>query len=370
MRKEDLNAVVNQYFPRAVLYSEDENTLTYLIVDHYPDVSERFSKIYEVMTREGHYPLLVKEGEDTVLKVTKKASRRGFSGKIVFALFAVTIASVMYTGYLSVQAYNKVLGLVGSTTSYGSTGFNVILFTLAVLTPLFLHELGHYIEARRGRVPSSFPFPIPAPVVSPLGTFGAIMLMRYLPKSLRDLLKLGLSGPLVGVSLSIVVFGLSYSFSPTIPMSAVQAGVSKGLLAPVSVAPLSALIISQLRPSPEGFTTLMNPAAEAAYLILLIHFANLLPIGQLDGGHVFRALTSMRTHYWASIGVSALAIIYSFVAPSMGWLAFFVVLAWILSGMRPHLGTANLLSSLDNREKAKYAGIYVLLLVLTFPVIT
>ena len=375
MHEEELNSLISRYFS-FLPYEEDEYAYSYIVINALNGLSadEAFSKLYDDLVNSGHYPLLYKVGSDLILKVSKRASRRkGRYGMISAILFTATTLSVIFTGYLSVESYNQTMSKLESMSSSilkSSLLLGTTAFSLAVLIPLFFHELGHYIVTLKSKTPATFPVPIPAPYVSPLGTFGALIMMRYLPKRMKDLVKLGISGPLVGVALSMIALYLSSLISPTLPANIVAKGVSIGVLSPIAISPLGAILISYFISSPQGFVRIMNPAAEAAYLILLIHFANLLPIGQLDGGHVFRALTSRRAHFITSAAVSLIAIIVSFLYPYLSWLGIFVVLAWLISGTRPHIGAANTLSYLTPKEKAFYGLLYILLVLTTFPIPT
>jgi Zn-dependent protease len=193
-------------------------------------------------------------------------------------------------------------------------------------------------------------------------------MMRYFPKKLVDLAKVGISGPLFGVVLSIAIYVASFLTSPAIPQSIVTKGIAEGVLSPLTISPLSAYLISIYLGGGLNSVRLMTPVAEAAYLILLIHFANLLPIGQLDGGHVARSLTSAKIHFAVSLTTSILGVASSLIFPELTWLAIFIVLAWILSGTRPHIGAANMLDSMSTKGKLLYGTTYVLLLAATFPI--
>ncbi len=373
MREDEINSIISRYFS-FLSYGEDEYTYSFIIIGALNGLSvdEAFSGLYDDLVGQGHYPLLYKVGNDLILKVSKKASRKkGRYGLISSVLFIATTLSVIFTGYLSVEGYNQAMSKLGNIIS-ASLGSSILLgttaFSLAVLVPLFFHEVGHYVITLKSKTPATFPVPIPAPYVSPLGTFGALIMMRYLPKRMKDLVKLGISGPLVGVILSMVALYLSSLISPVLPAGVIAKGVSLGVLSPIAISPLGAIFVSYLIPAPTGFVRIMNPAAEAAYLILLIHFANLLPIGQLDGGHVFRALTSRRVHFITSAAVSLIAIAFSFLYPYLSWLGIFVVLAWLISGTRPHVGAANTLSYLTPKEKLFYGLLYFALILITLPV--
>lgn len=371
MIQEEIECVLSKYF-NFVFSGEDEISLEY-VVEPKPglDLDDAFSGLYDEIVPIGHYPLLIKVGDVLVIRITKEPKGVKMRKFLSSILLAATVLSVMVTGYFSTLGYNEIvdaLSTLGVNVAKVDVLVGMTFFTLAVVLPIFLHEAGHFFTATRYKVPATFPLPIPAPLISPLGTFGAIIQLRYLPKNLKGLAELGISGPLVGVTLSMIIFTVSYILSPQIPASVLSVGVGRGLVTTVPIAPLGTLLIAYIVPSIPGGVTLMNPAAEASYLILLVHFANLLPVGQLDGGHIFRSLTSIRTHSYISMITIVLGIFTSFMIPSLSWIGIFMVLAWILSGTRPHYGSANMLSSLSTNKKLKYGVLYIALLILTLPV--
>jgi len=347
------------------------------LVDPKPgvDIEEGFSKVYDRAVELGYYVILVKTGSTLVLRAFLNPG--GLSDRkrtLTVALFIATIFSVGITGYVQTVAYNNIVYKLRSL-NVDVPSFNpaigALVFTAAVLIPILAHELGHFLVARKTSTPASFPLPIPAPIISPLGTFGAIIQMRHLPKRMKDLAYLGIAGPLVGVILAVVFFAVSYFTSPMISLNSAKVAMGQGLLAPVQIVPLATLAISFIVShllSFSGKVVIMNPAAYAAFLILLIHFANLLPIGQLDGGHVFRSLTSVKAHRIFSLASTLLLVIISFMAYQLSWLGFFAVIAFILTGLRPHYGSANTLSRLRKSDKLLIGLIYILLLMLTAPV--
>ncbi len=366
----EVEAELSKYF--TFILSGRTETSTEYIVEPLPGYSleEAFSLFYDEVVPKGYYPLLTGSGDTYVLLLPNSPRRVKVRRKLAAALLGATIASVAITGYFSVQSYNEVIASlrnIGISIEGTNIWVGTLFFSLAVLLPIFLHEAGHFITAMRTKLPASFPLPIPAPLISPLGTFGAIIQLLYLPKHVKELAKLGISGPLVGTLLALALFGGAYALSPQVPEEQVAEAISRGLLIPISVAPLGSLLVSRLIPVELGSVVLMNPAAEAAYLILLIHFANLLPVGQLDGGHVFRALTSVKIHRYASIATALGGFAAAFLYPPLSWLGFFMLIAWFISGTRPHYGAANTLSKLDAGDRLKIGALYAFLLALTFP---
>lgn len=363
--------VLGKYFDYA-LTSETENYYEFVVTPRFPrSLDDAFSKLYDELVPKGYQPLLIPTNGMYIMRISK-LPRTGRRRRLIPAiLFIATVASVLITGYFSSDSFNDVmleLRRLGAAEYDIPVFINSIFFTLAVLVPIFIHELGHFVTAKKHAVPTSFPMPIPAPMVSPLGTFGAIIEMRFLPKTLKDLIKLGIAGPIAGTTLSLLIFLIAYTLSPTIPQDVALKAIKEGMLVPLPFAPLGALLITDFLLAGSNNVIIMSPAAEAAFLILIIHFANMLPIGQLDGGHVVRALTSIEIHKKLGYLSLAASLVISFLFPSLTWLSLFAVLATVLTGLRPHIGASNLTLTLTSRDKLKYGLIYLVLIAITMPI--
>ncbi|MEM3948662.1 MAG: site-2 protease family protein [Zestosphaera sp.] len=369
MSREELEFLVSRHFTHALTY-EDENLVEFL-VDPLPGLTddEAFSEVYNALVPKGYSVVLFSSKGMRFLRVSKRASTpRETFNRFMIMLFA-TVASVAVTGYFTLSNYNATVSALNRSFGAGVPYIDPILGTAAfvagVMTPLMGHELSHYIASRRAGVPVTYPLPIPAPIVSPVGTFGAFIRSYHPPKDVKSLALVGISGPLAGVLLSIVLYIFSYISSPTIPVEVAQAALEADLIRELGVVPSLTLLIDQLL-KVEG-VVLLSPIALAAWFLLLVHFANLMPIGQLDGGHVMRSLTNVRAHSILSMTVITVSIITSIIVPNLIWLGIFAVIALLISGRGPHYGAANTLSKLSGRDKVLYGTTYLILLFLTLP---
>ncbi|WP_229110077.1 site-2 protease family protein [Halapricum desulfuricans] len=165
-------------------------------------------------------------------------------------------------------------------------------FSLAILTILGVHEFGHYVTSRIHRVDASLPYFIPIP--PPFGTAGAIIRMRGRIPSRKALLDIGASGPLAGIVATVVVTVIGLSLDPI----AVPRSVATSDAARIEFAePLLLRGLAWLTGQPLSYadpTKQLHPLVFAGWLGMLVTFLNLLPVGQLDGGHVLRALAGPR----------------------------------------------------------------------------
>lgn len=160
--------------------------------------------------------------------------------------------------------------------------FKGIPFSFALMGILLAHELGHYLIAKKHGLNVTLPYFIPAP--SFIGTFGAFIKIRSPVRDRRMLLDVGAAGPLVGVVVSIpfLILGLWLS-----EVKMVQGQMGTNLGSSLFLSLLSWVIIG---PVPEGYDIVLHPVGFAGWIGLLVTSLNLLPIGQLDGGHVAYAL--------------------------------------------------------------------------------
>ena len=195
-------------------------------------------------------------------------------------------------------------------------------FALSLLAILGSHEMSHFLTSKRHRLDVSLPYFLPGvPFPPPLpGTFGALIKIRSPILDKRTLVEVGCSGPLMGVlvAIPVVVVGLLLSPVKTLPAGAGE-GIQLG--EPLLFKFLCWLTLGPLGPNDH---VLMHPVAFAGWLGLLITALNLLPVGQLDGGHVIYALFPT-WHRRISIICLVLLVIFG-IFTWQGWLLWAVIL--------------------------------------------
>ncbi|MCC6215493.1 MAG: site-2 protease family protein [Polyangiaceae bacterium] len=198
-------------------------------------------------------------------------------------LFVLTVLSVFLTGLAHAGAYGAP-ALAGGTRELLFGLWRGWQFAVPLLAILVSHELGHFVAAKIHRVPASLPYFIPLPFLSPFGTAGAIIAMRGRIRSRDALLDIGAAGPIAGMVVALPVLWVGLSLSPVEPLGGgvyVQEGQS--LL-------YWALKRATVGPIPAGHDVMLHPTALAGWAGLLVTMINLVPWGQLDGGHVAYAL--------------------------------------------------------------------------------
>jgi membrane-associated protease RseP (regulator of RpoE activity) len=189
-----------------------------------------------------------------------------------FTLFALTCASTTYVGAQSAEGTSLASGLS---------------YSVPLMAILLAHEFGHYIAARIHRVPASLPYFIPIPI-PPLGTMGAVILMRDRIARRDALFDIGAAGPLAGlvVAVPVLIYGILESHIAPSPATPYLAEGHSLLYA--------GLLYWLKGPFPPGQDIMLTPTAFAGWTGLLVTMLNLIPALQLDGGHVAYALLDSR----------------------------------------------------------------------------
>jgi membrane-associated protease RseP (regulator of RpoE activity) len=226
-------------------------------------------------------------------------------------------------------------------------------FSMTLLLILMTHELSHYFMSRRHRVSASLPYFIPAPSI--IGTFGAIIKMKPPIPDRRSLMDIGASGPIGGFIIAVIATFIGLHWSEIKPSGTIGGGIAFG----------SSLLFSfiskiVLNVDPEKYDVILHPVAFAGWIGFLVTSLNLLPIGQLDGGHITYALFGERHTVIAKMTIPVLIVIGILYWP--GWLIWAALM--IIIGYKhppvvyPHI-------QLD--KKRKYIGwVSLVIFVLTF----
>jgi len=184
--------------------------------------------------------------------------------------------------------------------------------SLPALFILLCHELGHYLACRFYRLPATLPYFLPAPLG--LGTFGAFIRIRAAVRSKRQLFDVGIAGPLAGfvALLPFLLYGVAHS-RPAAVLTATGEDATTLLLLPGHS--LAVVLASRFfhGPLPPGTVLDLHPFAFAAWFGLLATSLNLLPLGQLDGGHILYAVTGRLQRHLALplwLGLAALGLLW------------------------------------------------------------
>ncbi len=163
-------------------------------------------------------------------------------------------------------------------------------YTVALMAILLAHEFGHYVAARIHSVDASLPDFIPLPLLSPFGTMGAVIRMRSAIPTRRALLDIGAAGPIAGLALAVPLYAWGVAHSQPVATDG-----SAGETVQLGSSLLSLLLDRGFGPPvPDGMELMLSPIAFAGWVGMFVTMINLLPAGQLDGGHVGYALFGPR----------------------------------------------------------------------------
>lgn len=176
------------------------------------------------------------------------------------------------------------------------------LYSAVLMTILVGHELGHYLTCRRYGLPATLPYFLPGPPF--LGTFGAFIRIRSRIPFKRQLFDVGANGPLVGFALALPALVAGLALSRVAPLLPSADTISFG--EPLLFRLLARLVIG---PLPEGSAIILHPVGFAGWVGLLVTAINLVPLGQLDGGHVAYAVLGRRARRLSQVVLGALALL-------------------------------------------------------------
>ncbi|HSC78324.1 MAG TPA: site-2 protease family protein [Candidatus Acidoferrales bacterium] len=279
-------------------------------------------------------------------------------------LFLLTVLSTLYVGGAMQRAYDSDRPAVSEDTYAVTFHFSDLLdgwpFALTLLGILLAHELGHFFAARHYGIVASYPYFIPAPTL--IGTMGAFIRIQSPIWNRRALFDVGIAGPLVGFVLAVPALAFGLMHSRVVPATGDQGNILLG--DPPLVWAMSKLIW----PDVASDTLLLHPIAFAAWVGLFATALNLLPVGQLDGGHIIFALSAEKHRRLSRVFTLLLLMggLIGWKRPDLiwpGWLVWGVLLLFL--GVR-HPPVVDPYEGLDTRRRwVAFIGLVVFLLCFT-----
>lgn len=247
-------------------------------------------------------PFEVQRGLDFLGEQAQHTELPRPSYRLPIILFSLTVITTLFAGAIQQGAnpFREPLSLLKG-----------IPFSFTLLTILLTHEFGHYFTSRYHKVPATLPYFIPAP--SFIGTFGAFIRMTSPILKKKAIFDIGISGPIAGFVVAIVAIVIGLDLSTII-----KEGSSEGfkLGSPLVFSWLSQLILGD---PGGGYDILLHPVAFAGWIGLFVTSLNLIPMGQLDGGHVVYALFGEKQRF---ISVAMIPILLWL--GTIGWSGWFV----------------------------------------------
>ncbi len=336
-----------------------------LIIDRHLD-EEFFNKLYKYLIDKYNYMLIQPRSPTPLLRLIPFKRGRPFIKQLILAI--TTIITVFMTGYGISYFFYELVGV----RNYGLIIAWSVAYTILFMTALGIHEFGHMIASRKSGVIIEGPYFIPAPPIQLgfIGTLGAVISMKTLPPTRKDLARIGVAGPLSGYIAALIIGVIGVYLSPIIPISLSQKLVESGQASEIGFMPLIMILLFMIKNIPLGYTILLHPLAFISFIIFIVTFLNLLPIGQLDGGHVVRSFTSPQTHdligYFVIILTASIGILFINELIGQYYLALSIILVIfkLIFGRGLHPGPANQYS--DQKDYLALAT-YIFLLITTTP---
>ncbi|MGB6200955.1 MAG: site-2 protease family protein [Candidatus Acidiferrales bacterium] len=250
--------------------------------------------------------------------------RRRKQFAIALLLFLLTLISTLAVGVQFANAYamgrnpdfDEFFSLYVKLLSHPSLLVPGIPFAFTLLGILLAHELGHFFACRAYGIDASYPYFIPAPTL--IGTLGAFIRIRSPIPTRGALFDVGIAGPFVGFCLAIpaLAFGVAHS--------KVVAGAELGTVVHFGTPLAMRLLMALLKPGVAAGDLVLHPIGRAAWVGLFATALNLIPAGQLDGGHILYALDSRRhARISLAVAIALVPLAYFF---WWGWLMWAVLL--------------------------------------------
>ncbi len=274
----------------------------------------------------------------------KTVIKRSYWTNIV--LFCLTVVTTTIAGAFYVDQK--------TATSWTRFFLNGWLFSVPLLSILIVHEMGHFLAGKRHKLDVTLPYFIPA--IPPLGTFGAFIKIRSPITNLPVLMRVGAFGPLFGACVAIPLLLIGLKYSTVLPKNTEINGLFYGSSILIEIACYLELGIFA-----KDAVVIFHPIAMAAWFGLFVTSMNLLPMGQLDGGHVIYALFGPRGAKVISAVVFACLIFMGFAFWS-GWFIFGLLIMFL--GLN-HPAPIDDYSPLDSAGKI-IGWLAVILFILTF----
>jgi membrane-associated protease RseP (regulator of RpoE activity) len=289
-----------------------------------------------------------------------EARRQRRSLAIAILLFVLTLISTLAVGTQFASSYasgrtpniNDLFSNFAALLAHPQLLLSGVPFAFTLIGILLAHELGHFFACRYYGISASYPYFIPAPTL--IGTLGAFIRIRSPISNRKALFDVGLAGPVIGFLFAVPALAIAIFYSRVVPFSVASTPTVFGH-------PLvMRFLVAALRPGVSLQNLLLHPVGQAAWVGLFATALNLLPAGQLDGGHILYSVAG-KYHKKITLAVALLLIPLGFIF-WYGWIMWSVLLLAI--GFR-HPPLLNRWETLD-RTRLLWAAFAVLMFVLCF----
>jgi len=344
---EAIKSVVGKYFPIYDIKVTHDSLSIYVNPDPV-SLKSNFEKLRKELGEKSYIPFIDYKSGEHIIQIARKPEIRRRGIWINWLLLAATFVSTVVAGAYWWASYSRNYELFSADNLL----WGALFFAIPLMSILGAHELSHFLMSRKYGIEASLPFFIPS--IPPLGTFGAFISMRDPMPDRKALVDIGIAGPLGGllVTIPVAVIGLFLTSQGGVQQGSIGESGAMGFM----MAPLFELL-TYIIPIPPG--VVIHPMAFAAWVGMLVTAINLLPAGQLDGGHIARGLLGEKARYLSYATIAGLFIMSLFY---VGWLIFGFFIMFL--GLK-HPAPLNDISKIDFRRKV-VGVIAIVVLVATF----
>jgi Zn-dependent protease len=360
-----LQREVGQRFPFYDMKSNINTVAFFCRIDE-GTLEEKFESLRRVLSEKNYIPMIrFEHGEHIIYIIKKPGGKKKKSVWINVILLVATVFTTTLAGSLQWVSINQArIGITNADffmslsqsfqPEYILQGF--LFFSIPLMLILGVHEMGHYYASKKHHVDASLPYFIPLPPPFILGTFGALISTREPIPNRKALLDIGIAGPLCGflVAIPVTLLGFFLMQQHPIVVQSTEANID-------FIYPLLLQWMSSLFSIPQNAIT--HPTLFAGWVGIFLTAVNLLPAGQLDGGHVARAILKEKHKYvsWMVIFVLAgLSFFYT------GWLMFAIIILLFIGTQ--HQPPLNEITRLDSRRKLLGLSILIIFILSFAPI--
>jgi len=349
-----LKREVGQRFPFYDVKSGPDVAIFFCRIDEMI-LEEKFESLRQSLSEKGYIPMLRYEHGEHVIYVIRRPKVKKKPVWINIALLIATVFTTTLAGALQWVDIDKVQWIEMFSPHYLLNG--LIFFSVPLLLILGVHEMGHYYISKKHNVDASLPYFIPLPPPFILGTFGALISTREPIPNRKALLDIGIAGPICGFLVAIPICFLGFFLMLQNPKYLTDASEN------IIFMPLIIQWISNFFTIPQNAVIQIHPTLFAGWVGIFLTAVNLLPVGQLDGGHVSRAFLKEKHKYasWSVLFVLlGLGMIYT------GWFMF-AILILLLIGTQ-HQPPLNEIDTLDTKRKLLGLAVVIIFILCFAPI--
>jgi len=305
---------------------------------------------------------IVEVSEKYVISVFPRRNSGKPRKLINLLMFLATVGAISLAGYTAIFYADP--RVTAALFAGSNLTLQAVIYAASILSIIAIHETGHVIANRHHKMDATLPYFVPGP--PPIGTFGAVISLRAPPANRDQLFDLGFSGPIAGFMATICVAVFAYLTAPIITLHEADALLKANLLS-VSPWPYTPLLLDfldqlGLRTVPADHILVLTQLVLAIEVGALITFLNLLPVWQLDGGHIARAIFGEKGHKIAAFVGFIVLLVAGYWAENYWGFAFLLII-FMVASRRPLEGVEPLddISPLSTSRKLLFVVALVML---------